>query len=115
MIRLPAVLDVWGRPEFDSVLKRELEQLEPEMLPLQRALTRSSNVANEPRQVVVLAATDEGDRVEARVSVFYAGVVSGCSCADDPTPPDTVAEHCQLRVSIGKSDASLFVELLDTE
>ncbi|MCK7579693.1 MAG: hypothetical protein MZV65_31015 [Chromatiales bacterium] len=41
-VRLIKSLNAWGMPEFDDVLKRELEQLDPDALPLQQGLSRGS-------------------------------------------------------------------------
>ena len=42
MTRLTNALNAWGAPDFESVLKKEIEQLGAEHLPLQQGLSTGS-------------------------------------------------------------------------
>lgn len=95
-LSLPRAARAWGGTDFSVVLKAELEALPADALPLQAALTATSHVAQEPHRVRVIAVSREGRQVRARVGVFYAGIVAGCSCADDPTPVEPQPEYCEL-------------------
>lgn len=99
-LRLPAAARAWGTPEFAAVLKAELEALPQDSLPLAAALTRGSHVADEPHRVRVIAAHERDGLVHARVGVFYAGIIAGCSCADDPTPVEPQPEYCEFTVTL---------------
>lgn len=112
MIRFTESLAAWGTPQFDDALRREIEQLDPAALPLQQGLAHGSHVADGPVQVRVIGASDDGDTLRARVGVFYAGIVGGCSCADDPTPVDELSEYCELRIEITRATAAATITLV---
>ena len=113
MIRLAESVRAWGSAEFEGILKRELEQLDVDELPLQRALAVSSHVADVPFSVRIIRVSEQPDALRARVGVFYSGVIGGCSCADDPTPVDELNEYCELELVIDRRTAETAVTLLD--
>jgi hypothetical protein len=113
MIHLPKTRDAWNSPRFDQTLKGELEAINAAHLPLQQGLTLSSMVSSEPFSVIVIDSGETGDCIRCRVSIIYAGIVAGCSCADDPTPLDTQTENCELLLLIDKISAATKVDLLD--
>jgi hypothetical protein len=104
MLRLPASLAAWGTADFAQVLKRELEA-QAAQLPLQQQLSGTSHVVDAPIQVMVLGAKADQASLVARVGVFFAGVVAGCNCADDPTPVEAQPEYCELRIVLSRCDA----------
>ncbi|MEW5788061.1 MAG: hypothetical protein AB1899_09425 [Pseudomonadota bacterium] len=113
MIRLPKSLAVWPGPEFRAVLKAEIEALDPDLLPLQAALTRTSHVSERPHGAVILASSEDGTHLLARVGLFYAGIIAGCSCADDPTPVDEISEYCEVELRIDRRTGQASVRLLE--
>ena len=102
MIRLPDSLRAWPTPEFGAALKRELEAQAGE-LPLQGALAATSVALDDAVAVMFIGAQDAGDAIHARVGVFFAGVVAGCGCADDPTPVERQNEYCELELRLDKA------------
>ena len=112
MIRLPNAPPAWGTPGFNDILKRELEQLDSDQLPLQQGLSTCSHVAGEGFKVMVIKAADAGDFIRARVGIFYAGIIAGCSCADDPTPVEAQSEYCEVQLDIDRRTGETTVALL---
>ena len=113
MLRLEAVLSVWGRPEFEETLKHELMQLGIADLPLQAGLTSGSQAIDRPISVIVKHVDDAGPVIRAWVGIFFKSVIAGCSCADDPTPLNELDEFCELQLDIDKMTAVTTVTLLD--
>lgn len=112
MIRLIKARNAWGTPDFEGILKAEVEQLDVRQLPLQQGLSYSSYVsAARPTLMMIRAGENEGC-IRVKAGVFYAGIVAGCSCADDPTPVDEVTEYCELQFDIDKETAETVVTLL---
>ena len=111
MIRLAASIRAWGTTEFNTVLKREIEQ-QADALPLQQGLRYSSSVGSEPVTAVIHGASEQDGLIRVRAGIFYQGLVTGCSCADDPTPPGENSEYCELSLEIDKADATTSVVLL---
>jgi hypothetical protein len=94
----------WNSPAFRRALIDEVQGLGPDhpvLRPLlQAGLAQTSAVADAPLGVQVLRSHERAGRVQAHLGVIYAGIIAGCSCADDPSPVDTVTEHCELLLDI---------------
>ncbi len=99
-IRLPDSVAAWNTPAFRDVLKREIERLDPGLLPLQQALSATSYALGEGFQAMVLGVSEQAGIIRAEAGVFFSGIVAGCSCADDPTPVEPQNEYCELRFEI---------------
>ncbi len=112
MIRLPAALEAWKSPEFMTVLKREIEYLDGGRLPLQQGLKVSSHALDDRFEAMIIGADDDTGFIRAKVGVFFSGLVTGCSCADDPTPVEPQSEYCELLFTIDKATAETTVTLL---
>jgi hypothetical protein len=112
MIRLPAALDARNSPQFMAVLKREIEQLDGGLLPLQQGLTASSHALDDRFEAMIIGIAEESGFIRARVGVFFSGLITGCSCADDPTPVEPQSEYCELLFAIDKATAEATVTIL---
>lgn len=112
MPHLRKTLNAWGNEDFAKVLREEVEQLPHHQLPLQQGLRLSSYVSDEPFRAIILRVGENAGHLTALVQLFYQGVIAGCSCADDPTPIDTLTESCMLEVCIDRRDASVSFKLL---
>lgn len=89
-----------------------MEALENAQLPLQQGLSQSSYVSESNFSVIVLNVFDSTDVIRVKAGIFYAGVIAGCSCTDDPTPLDEQTEHCELQFEINKLTAETEINLL---
>jgi hypothetical protein len=112
VIRFAAALRAWGTPEFNGVLKREIEELEAARLPLQEGLTSSSHALHDRVSAMIIDAADAGTVIRAKAGIFYIGIVAGCSCADDPTPVPEQNEYCVVQLTIDKTTAETTLRLL---
>lgn len=115
MIQLSNALKAWGTPAFTDVLKRSIEQLDADSLPLQQCLTRSDYTTGANRKVDVLNVTDDADLIRAKAGIFYSGVVASTHCEDNPSSNTEVSEYCELEFDIDKRTAGTEVKLLMTE
>ena len=109
---LDQVLDAWGTPAFRDVLKAALEQLGVEQLPLQQGLSQSSYACDDNIKAVIISVAEVSGVIRATAGLFYTGIIPGCSCADDPTPVDTYAEHCEVQIDINMQTAETVISLL---
>ena len=111
MIRFANAVNAWGTPPFQDTLKQEIEQLDAEQLPLQQGLASSSYVIDKKPKAVIIAVSDQIDCIRVKAGIFFAGVIAGCSCADDPTPVDEQSEYCEVQFDINKTtgEASVFL------
>jgi hypothetical protein len=106
-------LAAWPGESFKPILKRSIEAMDKSLLPLQQGLSHGNCVGTSPIRVVVLGAGETPAGIQARIGVFYTGIIGGCSCADDPTPVDEINEHCELLVVIDKRSGQARFELAD--
>jgi hypothetical protein len=113
MIRFTRALHAWGTPEFDNVLKQEIEQLHVEQLLLQQGLSTSSYAVDNKLKAMIIRVSDESSAIRAKVGIFYSGIIAGCSCADDPTPVDEQTEYCVVQLDIDKTTADTIVALAE--
>lgn len=111
MIRFKRSLDAWGTGAFDRVLKDEIEALGADTLPLQQGLSRGSH-ANTDFRVMIISVSEGTDTIRAKAGIFYTSIIAGCSCADDPTPVDELAEYCEVEFAIRRKTGETTVRLL---
>jgi hypothetical protein len=104
MLRLPAAVQAWNTPAFAAVLKDELARQAAD-LPLQQAAMHSSAILEGDIEIMVIGTRQDDGCIRAHVGVFFAGIVAGCSCADDPTPVEAQPEYCELRLAIDMATA----------
>lgn len=102
MITLTKTVAAWGTPDFENTLKEELQEIAIEQLPLQEGLTQGSHVGDGNITVVILNVSESEDLIRAKTGVFYAGVIAGSCCADDPTPMCEHPEYCEVVFTINK-------------
>jgi hypothetical protein len=112
MIHLARARHAWGTPDFDAVLKQEIEQLDAGLLPLQQGLTGSSVAMDGPVEALVISSAEVAGTICVKAGLFYAGIIAGCSCADDPTPVEPQPEYCVVRIDIDKATGVAAIALL---
>lgn len=110
-MKLAKSLQAWQTPAFEETLRTELETLDAGELPLQQGLTRGSHALDDSVKVTIIRVADRGDSLRIRAGVFYRSVIAGCSCADDPTPVDTLDEYCEMLITIDKATGGAAIGL----
>lgn len=117
MLRLARSAAAGNRPDFNATLARELEALGPQhpaLQPLlQAGLSQTSTVADDTVTISILGVDEDEGQIRARIGVLYSGVIAGCSCADDPTPVDSLTERCELLLDLDCATGSARLSLLD--
>lgn len=110
--RLEAALRAWRSPDFRTVLKQEVERLGSRLLPLQQAVSTTSVALDGPVTVIVQDSAEAERYVWVRIGVFFEGIVTGCSCADDPTPIEPQNEYAEFELRIDKATADTTLEMV---
>jgi hypothetical protein len=111
MPQLSASLAAWGTEAFADTLCAEIHHLGASQLPLQDGLRHGSYALDEIQGAMLLRAEETPRTIQATVGVFYAGIIAGCNCADDPTPVEAQEEYCEIRLVIDRADATTHVTL----
>ncbi len=115
MHRLIKAFNAWGTSEFTNVLKKEIEHLDANLLPLQQGLSAGNYVVGDKFSVMVLDTSEDENFIHARAGIFYNSIIGGCACADDPTPVSELNEYCVVRLDIDKKTAETTIALLTDE
>ncbi len=105
MIKLINALEAWGTPEFKHTLQEEIKKIDHKQLPLQQALSQSSYVSDTEINVLIITIFETEQDIIAKTGIYYAGVIAGSCCADDPTPVNELNEYCELVFKINKMTA----------
>lgn len=111
-LRLPT--PAAAEPDLKRHFKQAIEALNHQQLPLQQGLERTSAVSlDDPFTAVILQIDEQGSAIRVKTGIFFAGIIGGCSCADDPTPVDTLPEYCELELTVERSSGETRVTLLE--
>jgi hypothetical protein len=112
MIQLTRAVKAWGEPDFNAVLKQDIEQINVDHLPLEQGLCSGNYVSGNQFSAMIISAADADGFIRAKAGIFYKGILGGCSCADDPTPVEEQSEYCELLFDIDKKTAEAAVTLV---
>ena len=112
MIKLLKALNAWKTPDFESVLKEEIQKTDLALLPLQQGLSQSSYVSGSDISAVILKVSETPDLIRAKTGIFYAGIIAGSCCSDDPTPVCEETEYCEVQFDIDKKTGEATATLL---
>jgi len=110
MMQLESSLRAWGTSGFETALKREIAQ-HASSLPLQQGLSTGNYVADTPISVTIIRLAELQCGICVQAGIFFQSVISGCSCADDPTPASEINEYCEFRIDIDKITAETSISL----
>lgn len=98
----------WNTATFAAALKADILGLGAGVLPLQQAAGGGS-IDESDIEITLLGCSDSATEIHARVGVFFAEILAGCSCGDEPAASTA---YCELRVSIDKADGQARFEIL---
>ena len=112
-MRFTKCLPAWETPDFGKILKSEIESLDGRELPLQKGLRQGSVALESEFGAMILRTWEEGGCIHVKSGVFFQGIITGCSCADDPTPVEPHHEYCELEFRIDRETGEVMVRLAD--
>ncbi len=115
MLQLIKSVYAWGKPDFKDVLKKEIEELDANLLPLQQGISVGNYVLGDKFSVMILGTSEDEGFIHAKAGIFYTSIIAGCACTDDPTPVNELNEYCEVRLDIDKKTAETTVVLLTEE
>lgn len=112
LIKLEKTIEAWGTSDFEKILKDEIQHIDAKLLPLQEGLSLSSYVSDTDISVVILNVTETSNVICAKTGIFYAGIIAGSCCTDDPTSMSEQTEYCEVQFDINNSTAETTVTIL---
>ena len=98
--------------DFERTLKKEIEQLDAKLLPLQQGLSVGGYALYDTFNVMIISVSEHENYLHAKAGIFYRGVIAGCSCADDPSPTDVTTEYCEVLFEIDRVTGEATVSLV---
>lgn len=112
----PALVDLWGSDDFKPKLKHYLESRSEndtlDILPLQQGLAHSNIALAGKISAHILKCEESKGSILCRANIFYYGLISGCNCADDPSPVEPNNEHCEVQITLNKESDFLSTILI---
>jgi hypothetical protein len=102
MTKLINSLQAWGSKQFKPTLKKELEALNPDILPLEQATCQGGQVDASNIAALINSSIENDTHIQTQVGIFFNEVTAGCNCNDAPQIDNT---YCDLQVSIDKITA----------
>jgi len=112
MLLFSKSLHTFGDSNFEGVLKKEIEQFDAKLLPLQQGLSAGGYALYDTFNVMIIGVVDSGKYLQVKAGIFYHGIIAGCSCADDPSPTDVTTEYCEVLFEIDRGTGEGIVELV---
>lgn len=110
MPRLTDSLHDWDTEQFPQTLKREMQALGVAQLPLIGGVSHGG-VPDDKHQISVslLSLSDQQDKIEANVGVFFTETLAGCTCGEEPI---SMNAYCELKVLLDKATGETEFSLL---
>ena len=103
VFRFPKALAAWGTADFITMLKHEVEVNSAVRAELALSMNTFGAI-DEPITVMVLGADEQGEIVEARITILYTVIEMAYSCPDC-SAEDVVHGACEMTVLIDKRTA----------
>ena len=100
MSQLPNSLRDWNTDAFEQSLKAEMECFRRDVLPLKDAIEDLNSVEDSDLGVTFISATDDENSIHAKVGVYFAEIISCCSCGESSPIEEA---YCEMDVTIDKS------------
>lgn len=113
MLKLVNSLSRWGSPEFRQTFIQEISQLSLEQIPLQQAMRVGNMASKHNLEIMLNQQREDHEFIYVHTGIFFSSLISGCSCADDPTPVDYNTEYCELLFRIDKKCATTHISITD--
>lgn len=104
-------LAAWKTPSFVGVFKEDV-RANADWLPLQQGLALTSHALTERIDAMVISSFDGGNVLKVKAGIFFEGILTGCSCADDPTPVGEQNEYCEMLFEIDRKTGEAVVTVV---
>ncbi|MCK5697120.1 MAG: glucosamine--fructose-6-phosphate aminotransferase [Gammaproteobacteria bacterium] len=102
MTQLIKSLQAWGFENFKKTLKQEMEGLNNDLLPLNKATCQGGVADDSNIAVLVNSIMTTDTHLQINTGIFFYEIIAGCNCNDDPVAENT---YCEVLVSINRTNA----------
>ena len=101
MILLNLSINSWGTDAFKETLKKELECLRSDVLPIAHVIDAGNRLDDSDLGIIVNAVRDDEANIYASVGVFFNQIVECLTCSGGDGMCDEA--YCELSVTIDKA------------
>ncbi|WP_407275327.1 hypothetical protein [Halothiobacillus sp. DCM-1] len=108
-----SLIAAWQQADFIPRAQAAVASLGLRGLPLQKAISFGNVALDDALSVQILAAEQRPEGYFLRAGVQYTSMITGCHCADDPSPEMVVPEYCTVELLIDPVTALPTVRLVD--
>lgn len=108
-----SVIARWHQDDFVARVQAAVASLGLRGLPLQKAISFGNVALDDALSIQLLASEQRADGYFVRVGIQYTSMITGCHCADDPSPEMVVPEYCTVELLIDPQTAEPVVRLVD--
>lgn len=115
MLKLTQSLSSWNTEQFKQAFVSEVANLSLEQLPLQQAMRIGNSASKHNLNIMINRLYEDEDSLYIRSGIFFSSIISGCSCADDPTPVDYNTEYAELLFRIDRKCAEAHISIIDDD
>lgn len=115
MIQLTRSLSCWGTPEFRQSFITEVSGLSLEQIPLQQAMRVGNMASKHNLDIMINKQNEDSEFIYIHTGIFFSSLISGCSCADDPTPVDYNTEYGEMLFRIDKKCGDTLIIVSDPD
>ncbi len=109
MTKLISSLKSWETENFKQTLKKEMEILTSDVLPLNKASCQGGMVDDSNISVLVHSVSSTESHLKIKTGIFFYEIIAGCNCNDAPIADNT---YCEVLVSIDRKTAEACFSLL---
>ncbi|WP_410474755.1 hypothetical protein [Guyparkeria sp. TX1] len=101
--------------ELEPTFKAEIAALSPDDLPLQQGMAHGNVAKGDALSAMVISTEITPGQVRIHAGLFFASVVAGCACTNDPTPMNDEPEYCEVEFAIDRPGGAAQVRLLESD
>ncbi len=102
MAKMANSLRDWQNETFEQTFKTEMEGFRKDVLPLDEVIGDGNTAYDGDLGVIINKVSEDEHSIRARVGVFFAEIISCCSCGEG----DPIEEaYCEMEVKIDKTTA----------
>lgn len=101
MTHLQDALKAWNTDHFATTLKKELEKLRSDVLPIAHVIAQGNKLDDSDLGVIINGVSDTPGQIQVKVGVFFAEVIDCVTCCGGNGMHDEA--YCELEVTIDKA------------
>jgi len=109
MIKFEKSLNAFSKPNFNTVLKQQLLDLNIDYMPLYKLTTQGGKIDNKNINFSIYSSKELERCIQIKIAVFFDELVAGCSCGD---PIIKIANNSEMFLQINNLTAEINFKII---